>query len=207
MNENQLKDELPLNESLSKSYIICFQILLIILMIILFIMFVFFGLNHLILFVVGLTLTIRMFLGLHNRKSSYFHKSLFLFNWCFIAHVIKIIFRFILTYFVYNNREDISSLKDMNIIETENILWIKGFDIKINGIWTIIILIIFMAFWFILIILFETKKRDFIFVDHEEKERYLKLIRLYYQNHQPNNQNLQVLLPDNNNNNNNVNNK
>ena len=153
-------------------------------MIIIFFLFVFFGLNHLILFVATLTITIRMFLGIHNKNSNYFIKGLFLFVWCFIAHAVKIIFRFILTYFIFKNRENISNLKDMNIIETESILWIKGFDIKINGLWSIIILCIFMIFWLALIIVFEmTKQRMNFIIDEKENEKYLALINNYYQTH------------------------
>ena len=187
------------------SFTITFKILLIIHMIILFVLFLFFGLNHLILFVATLTVTIRMFLGIHNNISNYFVKGLFLFIWCFIAHAIKIIFRFILTYFIYKNKDNISNLKDMNIIETESILWIKGFDIKINGLWSIIILCIFMVFWLVLIVLFEIslKRMNFV-IDEKERDKYLSLINDYYQNHpfdpaQANNN-------DNNNDNNNNNN-
>jgi len=199
-NQNKL-----LEEGLSPTYIILFKILLIIHIIIIFIMFVFFGLNHLVLFVVSMTVTIRMYLGVKNKNSNYFIKGLFLFILCFIFHAIKIIFRFILTYFIYKNKENISNLKDMNIIVTETILWIKGFDIKLNGIVSIIIIIIFMAFWFVLIILFEIKKKNFNYPpDEKEKEIYINLINNYYQKHEFNNQieGVEVNI----NNNNNVNN-
>ena len=72
----------------------------------------------------------------------------------FACHIIKIIFRYILTCFIYKNQNDITNLRDMNIIETKSILWIPGFDIKLDGMWTLIILILFMIYWAILIALF-----------------------------------------------------
>lgn len=167
-------------EELSYFYELLFKILLIIQMIILFIMFVFFGLNHLVLFVASLTITIRMFIGVKDKRPNYFIKGLFFFIWCFVAHVIKIIFRFLLTFFIYK-KHDIDNLKDMNIIETNTILWIKGFDIKLNGIWTIIILLIFMIFWIFLIILFSQKKKCFNYIDQKVRNEYNKIIDEFYQ--------------------------
>ena len=181
-NEQILKE--PPYEELSSTYKMIFQILLIIQIIILFVIFVFFGLNHLVLFVASITVTIRMFLGVKNKRPNYFIKGLFLFVWCFVGHVVKIIFRYILTYFIFKNRDGISNLKDMNIIETNNILWIKSFDIKINGLWSIIIIIIFMIFWLILIILFELKKKHFDYIDNTDNETYINLINEYHQKHQ-----------------------
>ena len=131
-----------------------------------------------------MTLTIRMFLGVQYEKPTYFIHSLLLFILCFIMHIIKFIFRFLLTYFIFKNRDNISSLTDMNIIETKRILWIKGFDIKINGLWTIIIILIFMLYWLAIILLFESKKKYFNYVDEKEKEEYIKLINLYYEKQQ-----------------------
>ena len=167
-NQNKLQEE-----GLSPTYIIIFKILLIIHIILIFIMFVFFGFNHLVLFVSSMVITIRMYLGVHNKNTNYFIKSLFFFVWCFIGHAIKIIFRFILTYFVFKNQDHISNLKDMNILSTENILWIKGFDIKLNGIVSLIIIIIFMAFWLALIILFEIKKKNFNYSTDDKEEIYI----------------------------------
>ncbi len=194
-------------EELSFAYEITFKILLIIQIIIFIFMFLFFGLNHLVLFVISTTVAIRMFIGIHNQRPNYYIKGLFLFIMCFICHVIKIIFRFILTYFVYKNKEDINDLRDMNIIETNNILWIKGFDIKINGLWTMIILILFMIYWIILIILLESKKKCFYYNDEKETEEYISLINQFYQKQQ-NNENIQIDPAQTNNNNNimNVNN-
>ena len=131
-------------------------------------------------FVVTTTLIIRMFIGLHKHIYKYFINCLFLFNMSFVFHIIKIIFRFILTYFIYKNEYEISNLKDMNIIETESILWIPGFDIKLNGMWTLIILVLFMIYWAILIILFETKRNCFNIFDQKEYDEYLALINEYY---------------------------
>ena len=174
-------------EESSNAYSIIFRILLIIHMIIMFLMLVFFGLNHLILFTISMTLTIRMYLGVKNKSSNHFIKSLFLFNMCFVCHAIKIIFRFILTYFVYKTKEDISNLKDLNIIETNNILWIKGFDIKINGIWSIIIIVLFMVYWIVLIVLFELKVDCLKLSNDRDNEVYFSLINQFYQK-QDNNQ-------------------
>ena len=85
-----------------------------------------------------------------------------------------------MTYFTYKKENDITNLKDMNIIETESILWIPGFDIKLNGMWTLIILICFMIYWAILIILFQSKKNCFNIFDQKEYDTYLALINEYY---------------------------
>ena len=181
-NDKIIQKEGPLEELNSTSQLI-FEILLIIQIIILFIIFLFFGLNHLVLFIVSVTVAIRMFIGIKNRRPNYFIKGLFLFIWCFIGHIIKIIFRYILTYFVFKNQCNISNLKDMNIIETTRILWIKGFDIKINGLWSIIIIIIFMIFWLLLIILFEIKKKYFDYIDNTGRDEYINLINEYHEKH------------------------
>ena len=168
------------NEGLSPGYSVVFKILLIILMIINIFMLMFFGLNQVILFVVSMTLMIRMFIGLQNKRPQYFINCLFMFNWSFVCNLIKIIFRYLLTYFTIKKQYDISKLKDMNIIETESILWIPGFDIKLDGIWTLIILILFMVYWSILIVLFESKRNCFNYQDQKEYEEYLALINEYY---------------------------
>ena len=201
-NVNENNQNNILNEELSPGYALGFQILLIIHSIILFFMLVFFGFHHLVLFTVSITLTIRMILGIKNKRPNYFIKSLFLYIVCFICYIIKIVFRFLLTYFTFKIRNDINNLKDMNIIETENILWIKGFDIKINGIWSIVVLSICIIFWLILIILFVKKKKCFNYVDNFEKEQYINLINKYYEQHQSDEQ----IQPAENNNNNNINN-
>ena len=190
MNENEIQNvgkegnkKVQSNDSveeLSDFYEILFEILLIVQMIVLFIMFVFFGLNHIVLFVASITITIRMFIGVKDKRPDYFKKGLFFFIWCFVAHVIKIIFRFLLTFFIYK-KHDIDNLKDMNIIETNTILWIKGFDIKLNGILTIIFLAIFMIFWIILIILFSKKKNCFNYIDQKVRNEYNKIIDEFYQ--------------------------
>ena len=168
------------NEGLSPGYSVVFKILLIILMIINIFMLMFFGLNQVILFVVSMTLMIRMFIGLQNKRPQYFINCLFMFNWSFVCNLIKIIFRYLLTYFTIKKQYDISKLKDMNIIETESILWIPGFDIKLDGIWTLIILILFMVYWAILIALFQSKRNCFNYQDQKEYEEYLALINEYY---------------------------
>ena len=168
------------NEGLSPGYSVVFKILLIILMIINIFMLMFFGLNQVILFVVSMTLMIRMFIGLQNKRPQYFINCLFMFNWSFVCNLIKIIFRYLLTYFTIKKQYDISKLKDMNVIETESILWIPGFDIKLDGIWTLIILILFMVYWAILIALFESKRNCFNYQDQKEYEEYLALINEYY---------------------------
>ena len=143
-------------------------------------MLMFFGLNQVVLFVASMTLNIRMFIGLHNKRPKYFVNCLFLFNMSFACHIIKIIFRYTLTYFVYKKQFDMTKLKDIDIIVTETILWIPGFDIKLNGIWTLIILIAFMLYWLILIILFENKRNCFNHQDQKEYDEYLFLINEYY---------------------------
>ena len=173
-------NEISTSEGLSPGYNLVFKILLIILMIINIFMLMFFGLNQVILFVVSMTLMIRMFIGLQNKRPQYFINCLFMFNWSFVCNLIKIIFRYLLTYFTIKKQYDISKLKDMNIIETESILWIPGFDIKLDGIWTLIILILFMVYWAILIALFESKRNYFNYQDQKEYEEYLALINEYY---------------------------
>ena len=173
-------NEISTSGGLSPGYSVVFKILLIILMIINIFMLMFFGLNQVILFVVSMTLMIRMFIGLQNKRPQYFINCLFMFNWSFVCNLIKIIFRYLLTYFTIKKHNDISKLKDMNIIETESILWIPGFDIKLDGIWTLIILILFMVYWAILIALFESKRNCFNYQDQKEYEEYLALINEYY---------------------------
>ena len=53
-------------------------------------------------------------------------------------------------------------------------------DIKLDGIWTLIILILFMVYWAILIALFESKRNCFNYQDQKEYEEYLALINEYY---------------------------
>ena len=168
------------NKNISSGYLLTFKILLIIHLITNIFMLMFFGMNQVVLFVTNTTLIIRMFIGLHKHIYKYFINCLFLFNMSFVFHIIKIIFRFILTYFIYKNEYEISNLKDMNIIETESILWIPGFDIKLNGMWTLIILILFMIYWAVLIILFESKRNCFNIFDQKEYDEYLALINEYY---------------------------
>ena len=176
---NENNNENSLNLELSQGFCLLFKLLLIILMIINVFILMFFGMNQMILFVVTMTLMIRMFIGLQNKRPQYFINCLFMFNMSFACHIIKIVFRYIMTYFVFKKQYDITNLKDMNIIETETILWIPGFDIKLNGIWTLIILIIFMVYWAILIILFENKRNCFNYQDQFEYEEYLALINQY----------------------------
>ena len=170
----------PAFEELSETYSLLFKILLIIQIIIFIVMFIFFGLNHLILFVVSTTVTIRLLLGIHYKRPNYYNASLFLFILLFVSYIIKIVFRFILTFLIFENRDNIGNLQDMNIIKTENILWIKGFDIKINGLWTIIILSIFMLFWLFVIILLSKKQNCFEYFDNTGNEEYTKLIDEFY---------------------------
>ena len=176
---NENNNENSLNLELSQGFCLLFKLLLIILMIINVFILMFFGMNQMILFVVTMTLMIRMFIGLQNKRPQYFINCLFMFNMSFACHIIKIVFRYIMTYFVFKKQYDITNLKDMNIIETETILWIPGFDIKLNGIWTLIILIIFMVYWAVLIILFENKRNCFNYQDQFEYEEYLALINQY----------------------------
>ena len=173
-------NENAINKNISSGYLLTFKILLIIHLITNIFMLMFFGMNQVVLFVTNTTLIIRMFIGLHKHIYKYFINCLFLFNMSFVFHIIKIIFRFILTYFIYKNEYEISNLKDMNIIETESILWIPGFDIKLNGMWTLIILILFMIYWAVLIILFESKRNCFNIFDQKEYDEYLALINEYY---------------------------
>ena len=177
---NQNNNENKFSQELSQEYCVLFKVLLLILIVInIFILF-FFGLNQVILFIATITLIIRMFIGLQNKRPKYFVDCLFMFNMCFACHIIKIIFRYIMTYFTIKRENDISNLKDMNIIETKKILWIPGFDIKLNGIWTLIILIAFMIYWAILIALFERKRNYFNYQDQKEYEEYLSLINEFY---------------------------
>ena len=173
-------NENTLNKNISSGYLLTFKILLIIHLITNIFMLMFFGMNQVVLFVVTTTLIIRMFIGLHKHIYKYFINCLFLYNMSFVCHIIKIIFRFLLTYFTYKKENDITNLKDMNIIETESILWIPGFDIKLNGMWTLIILVLFMIYWAILIILFESKRNCFNIFDQKEYDEYLALINEYY---------------------------
>ena len=98
-----------------------------------------------------------------------------------------------MTYYTYKKEYDISNIKDVNIIETESILWIPGFDIKLSGMWTLIILILFMIYWAVLIALFESKREYFNHIDKKEYDEYLELINKYYKLPRQNNQ-----VPDNN---------
>ena len=176
----EINNENSIEKNISVGYLLTFQILLIFHLIINIFMFMFFGMNQIVLFVITTTLIIRMFIGLNKQIYKYFINCLFLYNMSFVCHIIKIIFRFLLTYFTYKKENDITNLKDMNIIETESILWIPGFDIKLNGMWTIIILICFMIYWAILIILFQSKKNCFNIFDQKEYDTYLALINEYY---------------------------
>ena len=177
---NQNNNENKFSQELSQEYCVLFKVLLLILIVINIFMLLFFGLNQVILFIATITLIIRMFIGLQNKRPKYFVDCLFMFNMCFACHIIKIIFRYIMTYFTIKRENDISNLKDMNIIETKKILWIPGFDIKLNGIWTLIILIAFMIYWAILIALFESKRNYFNYQDQKEYEEYLSLINEFY---------------------------
>ena len=179
-NININKENYSAFSELSNTYCLIFKILLIILIIINIFMLMFFGLDNIILFIASLTLIIRMFIGLQENKPQYFINSLFLFNMNFVCHLIKIIFRYVMTYFVYDKEYDINNIRDMNIIETTSILWIPGFDIKLDGMWTLIILILFMIYWAILIALFEKKRDYFNKEDPKEYEEYLNLINEYY---------------------------
>ena len=176
----EINNENSIEKNISVGYLLTFQILLIFHLIINIFMFMFFGMNQIVLFVITTTLIIRMFIGLNKQIYKYFINCLFLYNMSFVCHIIKIIFRFLLTYFTYKKENDITNLKDMNIIETESILWIPGFDIKLNGMWTLIILICFMIYWAILIILFQSKKNCFNIFDQKEYDTYLALIIEYY---------------------------
>ena len=176
----EINNENSIEKNISAGYLLTFQILLIFHLIINIFMFMFFGMNQIVLFVITTTLIIRMFIGLNKQIYKYFINCLFLYNMSFVCHIIKIIFRFLLTYFTYKKENDITNLKDMNIIETESILWIPGFDIKLNGMWTLIILICFMIYWAILIILFQSKKNCFNIFDQKEYDTYLALINEYY---------------------------
>ena len=176
----EINNKNSIEKNISAGYLLTFQILLIFHLIINIFMFMFFGMNQIVLFVITTTLIIRMFIGLNKQIYKYFINCLFLYNMSFVCHIIKIIFRFLLTYFTYKKENDITNLKDMNIIETESILWIPGFDIKLNGMWTLIILICFMIYWAILIILFQSKKNCFNIFDQKEYDTYLALINEYY---------------------------
>ena len=176
----EINNENSIEKNISAGYLLTFQILLIFHLIINIFMFMFFGMNQIVLFVITTTLIIRMFIGLNKQIYKYFINCLFLYNMSFVCHIIKIIFRFLLTYFTYKKENDITNLKDMNIIETESILWIPGFDIKLNGMWTLIILICFMIYWAILVILFQSKKNCFNIFDQKEYDTYLALINEYY---------------------------
>ena len=176
----EINNENSIEKNISVGYLLTFQILLIFHLIINIFMFMFFGMNQIVLFVITTTLIIRMFIGLNKQIYKYFINCLFLYNMSFVCHIIKIIFRFLLTYFTYKKENDITNLKDMNIIETESILWIPGFDIKLNGMWTLIILICFMIYWAILIIIFQSKKNCFNIFDQKEYDTYLALINEYY---------------------------
>ena len=184
--DNMLKEIENNNENISvinnisDGYLLTFKILLIVHFITNIFMLMFFGMNQVVLFVVTIILEIRMFIGLHKKIYKYFINCLFLFNMSFACHIIKIIFRYILTCFIYKNQNDITNLRDMNIIETESILWIPGFDIKLDGMWTLIILILFMIYWAILIALFESKRNCFDIFDQKEYDEYLTLINEYY---------------------------
>ena len=177
---SQNNEENKSSEKLSHESCVLFKVLLLILIVINIFMLMFFGLNQTVLFIASVTLIIRMFIGLQNNRPQYFANCLFMFNMCFACHVIKIIFRFILTYFTIKKEHDITNLKDMNIIVTESILWIPGFDIKLNGIWSLIILIAFMVYWAVLIALFENKRDCFNYQDQKEYEEYLSLINAFY---------------------------
>ena len=176
----EINNENSIEKNISAGYLLTFQILLIFHLIINIFMFMFFGMNQIVLFVITTTLIIRMSIGLNKQIYKYFINCLFLYNMSFVCHIIKIIFRFLLTYFTYKKENDITNLKDMNIIETKSILWIPGFDIKLNGMWTLIILICFMIYWAILIIIFQSKKNCFNIFDQKEYDTYLALINEYY---------------------------
>ena len=180
--DNQKEDKVESEIlKLPKGQAILFEILLIIHLIVLIVMLLFFGLNHLILFVAATTINIRMLLGVKFNKPNYYNKGLFFFIWCFAFYLIKIIFRFLLTFFTFKLRDNVDKLTDMNIIETKNILWIRKFDISLNGLWAIIIFAIFMIFWLILIILFTKNQYYFNYADKNNDSQYITLIKEFYE--------------------------
>ena len=174
------KEEILDKMKLSPGYAIFFKILLIIQIIALVVMLVLFGLNHLVLFVASITTAIRIYLGIQYDKPSYYNKGLYFFLWCFGFHVLKIIYCTLLSFLTIKLRDNKDNLKDMQIIETKRILGINGFNIYLNGVWTLMIFGFCIGFWLLLLILFYEKQYCFDYVDTKEDKKYLALINEFY---------------------------
>ena len=180
--EQKEKEKAP-RKNLPRIFAEFFKLLLIIHLIILLAMFVLFGLNHLLLYVVSTTVTIRMLFGVIYNIPDYYNKGLYFTVWCFVFNAIEITIRFLVSFFTYKIRDNITDLREMKIIETNRFLWFKGFSISLDGLSTLIILGFFMAFWALLIVLFNLKKSYFDFEDRREDKKYLDIIQQFYEKH------------------------
>ena len=156
------------------------KIFLITHLIILFSMFVMFGLNHLLLYVVSTTVTLRIYFGVKYNKPDYYNKGLYFTTWLFVFNAIEITIRFFVSFFTYKIRDDIVDLREMKMIETDRFLWFKGFRFSFSGYSTVLILGFFMAFWGLLILLLNANKPYFDFEDRREDEKYLPIIHEFY---------------------------
>ena len=176
------KQEKP-RKNLPRFFVEFFKVLLIIHLIILLAMFVLFGLNHLLLYVVSTTVTLRMLFGVKYNVPDYYNKGLYFTVWLIIFNAIEITIRFLVSFYTYKIRDNITDLREMKIIETNRFLWFKGFNISLDGLSTLIILGFFMAFWALIIILFHLKKSYFDFVDRREDKKYYGIIEEFYKDH------------------------
>ena len=178
----ETQDKKIQNEKFSNGICTFIQIMLIIIIIFNIAIFLFSGMNHLILFIPSITSAVRIIIGFNNNLYDYVFKGLVLFIMCFVCQIIKFVFRFILMYFIIKNNDEIKgNILDCDFIECKNVLWINDFDIKINGVGTLIIFIVFFVFWFFVIFLIQCQKEKFPKIKNSSK--YEEIINLYYSCH------------------------
>lgn len=175
--------EISGEETLTNTFIILDKIFLIFFILFNIFIFFIFGWNHLVLFTVTMTILIRIYLGVKNKNAYYFLKGSTALNMCFLAYMVKIIFRLIMTCVSHNvNNEKDYNFLEYNFFETNHIFWINGFDIKINGFGFIIFFIVFCVVWIFMIIFLRLQKKKFIpYISKNGIDTYSSLIDAYYE--------------------------
>ena len=177
--ENDKNDKKVENKKYNSGIYIFIQTMLIIIILFNIAIFLFSGINQLILFIPSVTSAIRIFIGFNNNIYDYVYKGQVLFIMCFICQIIKFIFRFILTYFIIKkNNHSGGNILDYNFIECKNVLWVNDFYIKINGVSTLIIFIVFFVAWLFIILLIQCQKEKF--PKNKNSSKYEEIINLYY---------------------------
>lgn len=175
-------------EDIPQKYIIIDKILLITSILFNIFTFLLFGWNHLILFTATITILFRIYFGVKDKKAYYFLKGLSAFIMCFTAFIIKILFRLIMSCIANRDDEENNFLK-RNFFETNHIFWIKGFDIKINGLGFIIFFLAFLALWITMIIFFNFQKKWFASMTSKNSiNTYSNLIDSFYEEKNKNQQ-------------------